>query len=122
METILIAEDDQGMLAFLARMFERRGYQVTACNNGEDAYKRLQQTSFTLLLTDIVMPGMDGIELSQKARALHPEIKIMFVTGFSALYDEKTLGQDQPECDTVMVSKPFHLKDLVDKAELLLAS
>lgn len=122
METILIAEDDQGMLAFLTRMFERRGYQVTACDNGEDAYGHLQQTSFTLLLTDIVMPGMDGIELSQKARALYPDIKIMFVTGFSALYDEKTSGQHQPDCDTVMVSKPFHLKDLVDKAELLLAS
>ena len=64
---------------------------------------------FDLLLTDIVMPEMDGIELAQKASALDPAIRVMFITGFAAVALQG--GRTAPEAK--LLSKPFHLKDLV---------
>ena len=68
--------------------------------------RRLQ---FDLLLTDIVMPEMDGIELAQRASALDPAIRVMFITGFAAVALQG--GRTAPEAK--LLSKPFHLKDLV---------
>ena len=82
---ILLAEDDDSMRGFLERALAKAGHQVTAFDNGASAYERLQQEPFTLLLTDIVMPKMDGIELARRASELDPELKIMFITGFAAV-------------------------------------
>jgi two-component system cell cycle response regulator CpdR len=60
---ILLAEDDESMRSFLERALTKAGYHVIAFANGKDAHERLQEEPFTLLLTDIVMPQMDGIEL-----------------------------------------------------------
>ena len=72
---ILLAEDDESMCGFLMRALEKAGYDVAAYNNGADALERLQQEPFSLLLTDIVMPRMDGIELARRASELDPELK-----------------------------------------------
>ena len=64
---------------------------------------------FDLLLTDIVMPEMDGIELAQKASVVDPNLRVMFITGFSAV----TLRAGQAMPNAKVLSKPFHLKDLV---------
>ena len=85
MARILLAEDDEDMRRFLARALENAGYQVVSFNNGRDAYDRLREEPFHLLLTDIVMPEMDGIELARKASELDPDLKIMFITGFAAV-------------------------------------
>ena len=61
---ILLAEDDDSMRGFLVKALEKANYDVVAFENGEDAYERLKREPFTLLLTDIVMPKMDGIELA----------------------------------------------------------
>lgn len=116
---ILLAEDDDSMRGFLERALVRAGHQVMAFANGQDAYERLQAEPFTLLLTDIVMPRMDGIELARRATELHPDLKIMFITGFAAV----TLNNDTaaPK-DARVLSKPFHLKDLVREVERLLAA
>ena len=72
-----------------------------------------------MLLTDIVMPEMDGIELARKASELDPELKIMFITGFAAV----ALNPDnQAPKDAKILSKPFHLRDLVDEVERMLAA
>jgi len=115
---ILLAEDDESMRGFLVRALEKAGYAVTAFENGADAYERLKQEPFTLLLTDIVMPRMDGIELARRASEIDPELKIMFITGFAAV----TLNTDiaAPK-DAKVLSKPFHLKDLVREVDRLLA-
>jgi two-component system cell cycle response regulator CpdR len=116
---ILLAEDDATMREFLERALARAGYEVAACANGAEAYERLEQEPFTLLLTDIVMPRMDGIELARRASELDPELKIMFITGFAAV----TLNNDQrPPKDARVLSKPFHLKDLVREVGRLLAA
>ena len=82
---ILLAEDDESMRGFLERALTKAGYEVIAFANGKEAHERLQEEPFTLLLTDIVMPQMDGIELARRAAELDPELKIMFITGFAAV-------------------------------------
>ena len=82
---ILLAEDDHDMRAFLAKALERAGYHVSSFDNGLSAYERLREEPFSLLLTDIVMPEMDGIELARRATRLDPDLKVMFITGFAAV-------------------------------------
>ena len=121
MARILIAEDDISMLGFLKLALEKAGHTVRDESNGVDALNRLKEDDqdFDLLLTDIVMPGMDGIELSQQATKIKPDIKVMFITGFSAV----AVGREDfnPEAEKVL-SKPFHLNDLVEQVETLLAA
>ncbi len=119
MANILIAEDDNSMLNFLTLALKRAGHNVLSAKDGQSAYNALKEKNdFDLLLTDIVMPGMDGLELSKKARELYPKLKIMFITGFAAMVME---AKDNPQAQNEhMLSKPFHLNDLVEKVEELL--
>lgn len=118
MAKILLAEDDKSMRDFLTIALTKAGHDVTARNNGLEALKELEANkNYDLLLTDIVMPGMDGIELSQMATSLCPKMKVMFITGFAAVaLDENRASQK----DTKVLSKPFHLKELVNQVETLL--
>ncbi|HWI85086.1 MAG TPA: response regulator [Sphingomonas sp.] len=106
---ILLAEDDDSMREYLARALERTGYAVKAVESGIAALALLQHETFDLLLTDIVMPELDGIELAQRASALHPEMRVMFITGFAAV----TLQNGAMPPEAKVLSKPFHLRDLV---------
>ncbi|MEE8309924.1 MAG: response regulator [Hyphomicrobium sp.] len=114
---ILLAEDDDSMRGFLVRALEKAGYDVIAYANGEEAFERLKTDPFTLLLTDIVMPKMDGIELARRASELDPELKIMFITGFAAVVLNSDAAAPK---DARVLSKPFHLKDLVREVDRLL--
>ena len=121
MASILLAEDDKSMCSFLTAALEKAGHAVTSTNNAIEALDKLKEnkSSYNLLLTDIVMPGMDGIELSQKATELSPNLKVMFITGFAAV----AVGhQDLNTEQTKLLSKPFHLNDLVEQVETLLAA
>jgi two-component system cell cycle response regulator CpdR len=116
---ILLAEDDDSMRAFIERALIKAGYEVMSFANGREAHERLQQEPFTLLLTDIVMPQMDGIELARRAAEIDPDLKIMFITGFAAV----TLNTSSKAVkDTQVLSKPFHLKDLVREIDRLLGA
>src|ERR1039457_5185035 len=117
MSKILLAEDDTDMRRFLVKALQNAGFDVTSYDNGMSAYQRLREEPFELLLTDIVMPEMDGIELARRATELDPEIKVMFITGFAAV----ALNPDNsaPK-DARILSKPFHLRDLVNEVERLL--
>ena len=106
---ILLAEDDQVMREYLTRALERSGYAVTAVDRGTAAIPLLETEPFDLLLTDIVMPEMDGIELAQKAAELVPDLRVMFITGFAAV--TLKAGKSMPQAR--VLSKPFHLRDLV---------
>lgn len=116
---ILLAEDDESMRGFLERALTKAGYEVISFDNGEDAFARLKEEPFTLLLTDIVMPKMDGIELARRAAEIDPELKIMFITGFAAVVLNNE--QSAPK-EARVLSKPFHLKDLVREVERILAA
>jgi two-component system cell cycle response regulator CpdR len=114
---ILLAEDDNDMRRFLGKALQNAGFDVASFDNGLSAYHRLREEPFELLLTDIVMPEMDGIELARRATELDPDIKVMFITGFAAV----ALNPDNnapPQAK--ILSKPFHLKDLVNEVQRLL--
>jgi two-component system cell cycle response regulator CpdR len=106
---ILLAEDDQVMREYLTRALERSGYAVTAVDRGTAAIPLLETERFDLLLTDIVMPEMDGIELARRAGEMVDGLKVMFITGFAAV--TLKAGRDMPNAR--VLSKPFHLRDLV---------
>ena len=114
---ILLAEDDDDMRRFLVKALEKAGYAVQSYDNGASAYERLREEPFSLLLTDIVMPEMDGIELARRATELDPDLKVMFITGFAAV--ALNPESDAPKNATVL-SKPFHLRDLVNEVEKIL--
>jgi two-component system, cell cycle response regulator CpdR len=117
MNRILLAEDDNDMRRFLVKALERAGYQVVDFDNGASAYERLREEPFNLLLTDIVMPEMDGIELARRATEIDPDLKVMFITGFAAV---ALNPESKAPKDATVLSKPFHLKDLVNEVEKLL--
>ncbi len=119
MAHILVAEDDASMRHFLTLALERAGHKVESCEDGVAAYRALEaNTEIELLLADIVMPGMDGIELAKKAHEIIPTLKVMFITGFAAIAMDQAGNQQAPE----VMAKPFHLKDLVARVEQLLAA
>src|SRR5471032_1052775 len=107
------------MRRFLVKALQNAGYEVMSYDNGLSAYQRLREEPFQLLLTDIVMPEMDGIELARRAAELDPEIKIMFITGFAAV--ALNADSNAPK-DARILSKPFHLKDLVNEVQKMMAA
>ena len=106
---ILLAEDEEAMRTYLARALENAGYDVVAVDRGTEALPLLESEHFDLLLSDIVMPEMDGIELAQRCNEVSPSTKVMFITGFAAV----TLKASRDQTRAKVLSKPFHLKDLV---------
>ena len=112
---ILLAEDDQVMREYLTRALERSGYAVVAVDRGTAAIPLLEREPFDLLLTDIVMPEMDGIELAQRAGELCKDLRVMFITGFAAV----TLKAGKAMPQARVLSKPFHLRDLVMEVDRL---
>lgn len=119
LQRILLAEDDNDMRRFLVKALENAGFEVASYDNGLSAYNRLREEPFELLLTDIVMPEMDGIELARRATELDPDIKVMFITGFAAV----ALNPDsQAPKDAKILSKPFHLRDLVSEVQKMLVA
>lgn len=114
MARILLAEDDDSMRDFLAKALQRAGHEVASVADGEEGLDELGDEAgrYELLLTDIVMPGVDGIELARRAAEVDPGLKIMFITGFAAV--ALSAGSDGPK-DAKVLSKPFHLRDLVDE-------
>jgi len=114
---ILLAEDEQVMRAYLARALERSGYEVVAVNSGTAAAPLLEAERFDLLLTDIIMPEMDGIQLAQYCNMVSPTTNVIFITGFSGV--ALRAGASIPNAK--ILAKPFHLKDLVLEVERLFA-
>lgn len=109
MTRILVAEDDDAMRVYLARALENAGYEVIAVDRGTEAIPVLEQQHIDLLLSDIVMPEMDGIELAQACAAISPRTKVMFITGFAAV----AMNSSRESPSAKVLSKPFHLRDIV---------
>jgi two-component system cell cycle response regulator CpdR len=119
MAKIILAEDDNDMRRFLEKALEKAGHQVTSFAEGASAFEEIKGKTFDLLLTDIVMPEMDGIELARRAAELDPNLKIMFITGFAAV----ALHPDsKAPKDAKVLSKPFHLRDLVAEVDRMMAA
>lgn len=119
MARILLAEDDESMRRFLAKALDTAGHEVVSFGQGDTAFEQLRHDVFDILLTDIVMPEMDGIELARRASELDPTLKIMFITGFAAV---ALNPETETPKDAKVLSKPFHLRDLVDEVDRMMAA
>ena len=119
MAHILLAEDDESLRKFLAQALVRAGHDVTDFGDGDEAFECLKGFRFDLLLTDIVMPGMDGIEVARLAAQRHPGLRIMFITGFAAV--ALSAGSRAPAGAKVL-SKPVHLREIVAEVERMMAA
>ena len=111
MTKILLAEDDNDMRRFLVRALQNAGFEVASFDNGLSAYNRLREEPFELLLTDIVMPEMDGPTMFGELRKRGVMAKIIFVSG----YAEDAFAKNLPEGQEFgFLPKPFTLKQLVE--------
>lgn len=118
MARILLAEDDDQMRAFLSRGLRRAGHAVDAVADGDAALARAHGVEYDLLLADVVMPGIDGIELARRMTTRQPAIRVMFITGFAAVaFQDDRLAPYRPR----IVAKPFHLRHLIEEIEALLS-
>jgi len=116
-ETILIVDDDDYVRRATARALRSRGYTVFEASNGRAALLALPTESITLLLTDLVMPGMNGRVLAEAARARFPDLKTLYMTGYTN--DEVVhVGLARGEVD--LIEKPFTIKALAAKVRTVL--
>ena len=119
MAHILLAEDDESLRKFLAQALVRAGHDVTDFGDGSEAWECLKGYRFDLLLTDIVMPGMDGIELAKRAAEMNAALKIMFITGFAAV---ALAAGSQAPAGAKVLSKPIHLREIVAEVDRMIAA
>ncbi len=119
MPRILLAEDDPAVRSFVARALGHRGHQVDAVEDGLQALERLDGGEpYALLVTDIVMPGLDGIGLALRVARDRPDLPVLLMTGYSA---ERQRAHNLDELIARVVVKPFSLKEICDAAEAAMA-
>jgi signal transduction histidine kinase/CheY-like chemotaxis protein len=116
-ETILVVEDDAEVRAYAARALRELGYRVEEAGNAAAALAILREEPIDLLFTDIGLPGMDGRQLADAARLLHPALKVLFTTGYArnAIVHNGTL-----DADVDMIPKPFSSEALGRRVRQLL--
>ena len=119
MAHILLAEDDESLRKFLAQALVKAGHDVIDFGDGDEAWACLKGDRFDLLLTDIVMPGMDGIELAKRAAEMNATLKIMFITGFAAVALHPSSNAPK---QAKVLSKPFHLREIVAEVDRMIAA
>ncbi len=129
MARILLAEDDKAVQSFVSRALAHRGHAVTAVDDGLQALEALHEAGgeagagdgagFDLLITDIVMPGLDGIALALKVARDRPNLPILMMTGYSA---ERQRAHNLEELICRVITKPFSLEQICKAAEEVLAA
>ncbi|MDP3371588.1 MAG: response regulator [Candidatus Paracaedibacteraceae bacterium] len=114
-ETIMLVEDEDAVRLFSARALRDKGYTIIEAENGNKALELVEQgEKFDLLVTDVVMPHMDGPTLCKKIRDIYPEMKTIFISGYTEDTFRKNLGHN---ADIHFLQKPFTLKDLAQKVK-----
>jgi DNA-binding NtrC family response regulator len=106
---ILVAEDEKISLKHLTYSLEREGHSVTGVRNGLDALKKVEKEDFDILITDIKMPGMDGLTLLAEIKAKRPDIEVIIVTGFGSI-ESAVDAMKKGAFD--YITKPFNLDEL----------
>ena len=116
-ETILLVEDEEPVRLFSARALREKGYKILEASSGEEALQIAAKENFDLLVTDVVMPKMDGPTLNKLLKEKFPNLKTIFISG----YTEETFRQDvSKNADIHFLQKPFTLRDLAVKVKKVL--
>jgi len=106
-QRILVVDDDNDVRGVAAQMIEEIGYQVVAAASGTEALTEFGRASFDLVLTDVVMPGMSGVDLARRIRAVAPAMPLLFASGYA---DVATFG-DELAAETVL-KKPYRIGEV----------
>ena len=109
MAKILITEDEDSLRSFVARALRLDGHETEEAADGAEGLEKLKDGVYDLLLSDIRMPVMDGIELAHQAKSAFPALKILLMTGF-AHQRERASGLEAIVHD--VVTKPFSVADI----------
>lgn len=112
-----LAEDDLKIASLTKTGLEEQGYQVTVVANGEQAFEVFQESTFHMLILDVMMPGLNGIELCKAIRATNADLPILMLTALGSI-DDKVSGLRSGADDYLV--KPFHFKELLARIEALL--
>jgi two-component system cell cycle response regulator CpdR len=118
MARVLVAEDDPAVREFVSRALAHKGHAVRSVEDGLKALEAIEADEFDLLITDIVMPGLDGIALALKLAKERPGLAILMMTGFAA---QKQRAHNLDALIHNVISKPFSLEDICIAAEAALA-
>jgi CheY-like chemotaxis protein len=119
-ETILVAEDEPDVRTLVCTTLEHLGYTVLRAADGHEALRTLEQHAFIhLLLTDVIMPVIDGRELARRVSALRPGTKVMYMSGYT---DDTLALYGLPQPDTTYIQKPFTPVALAEKLRQILSS
>jgi CheY-like chemotaxis protein len=118
-ETILVVEDDTGVREHVAEVLRTLGYVVLEAQDAATALAAVRQsgTDIDLLLTDIVMPGMNGRELANEARSMMPNMRILFMTGYS---QDVIVHHGRLDGDIELIEKPFRIATLAARVQAML--
>ena len=116
---ILLVEDEDAVRTFSARALSNKGYQVMDAPGGVSALRILEEKKFTpeILITDVMMPEMDGTTLAKQVKEKYPQIKIIFISGYAEDRFKEHLGSD-----VYFLPKPFTLKQLATKVKEVMES
>lgn len=111
MARILIVEDDESVRAFTARAIAADGHHVDTSEDGDLGLAAIREADggYDLVLSDIRMPAMDGIEMARRAAAEYPGLKILLMTGYA---EQRERADDLADIIVDVVSKPFALADI----------
>ncbi|HVZ27141.1 MAG TPA: ATP-binding protein [Rhizomicrobium sp.] len=120
-DTILLVEDEEAVRSFAARALRMRGYNVLEAGGGEEALEIVKngKPAIDLLITDVVMPNMDGPTLVRHVKELKPELAVIFMSGYA---EEAFRRNDQNSEDIHFLPKPFGLKQLAAKVKDVLSA
>ena len=122
MAHILVIDDDPVLRQVITLALERAGHTVLRCENGKKAIEYLAHQHANLLLTDIIMPEMDGVETVRAARRLQPDLPILAISGGGSFDPGDYLGIARAFGATAVLAKPFRPADLVALVASLLAA
>ena len=111
MARILVAEDERALREFVCRALDQQGHTLTPVENGIQALAALARDEFDLLLTDIVMPAMDGIALALKVARDNPDLPILLMSGFAL---ERQRAHNLDALIHEVIAKPFTLREITD--------
>lgn len=121
MARILVVDDETGIIAVLKEMLLKLGYEVLTASSGTEALEKLSVGGVDMVVTDIVMPDVDGLELISNIQAVYPKLKVIAISGGGAQEGPETYLRDAKELGaTRCLTKPFMLKELAAMVQDLL--
>jgi len=106
---ILVVDDDEQMCEDISEMLSREGYTVSHVGSGEEALDRIKSEDFDVILTDLIMPGIDGMEVLRQSKRLKPAARVIMITGFGTI---ENAVEAMKEGASDYISKPFKINEV----------